>query len=82
MVKTELKHLRNISDELDVYFRMVANTGDWKAPINTTIRITDQKLVARAIEFYTASKAQFYPIDKIHCKVWAPGYRLGPAGDH
>lgn len=74
-------------EQLHNAFKKVANYRDWKAPISRLIKASDLEITLQAIEFYTATKGRVeYRItdengtEVVH--VTAPGYRMGPAGDH
>jgi hypothetical protein len=73
-------------------FDIVSNPQDWKAPIRVIgTRSTWAKLLSltgftqaeilESIEYFTATKATV--TDKgDEIEITAPGYRMGPAGDH
>lgn len=78
------------ADEVREAMERVENKADWKAAIDATIEVVGsdwpQQLakIAFAIEFYTATKAEFTPLGisagKLVVRVQAAGYRAGPAG--
>jgi len=70
---------------LEPVFNRLHDPADWKAPIDAFCRREERAVVARAIEFFTATQARFsepYPASKGWLRVQADGYRRGPAGDH
>jgi hypothetical protein len=70
-------------DELCAAFNLVKNPNHWKDPISGDVKAELKEVVAAAIEFYTATVAEFSPSSfagYVHVK--AAGYRAGPAGDH
>jgi len=67
--------------DLKAAFDLVANSKDWKAPVDAVVPVAMDGVVAAAVEFYTATKASFAVV-KGGLRVSAAGYRAGPAGDH
>jgi hypothetical protein len=80
--------------ELKNAFDLVADAFDWKASIEAYVSSDEVKIVAIAIEHFTATQAKFDYIGIVNdtstrfapgthvLKVRAVGYRSGPAGDH
>lgn len=82
-------------DELNRAFKLVQNEDHWKNPINSVCSSDEVKVVAAAIEYFTATKAHFdylgvsegtgrtrFKAGEHILRVLADGYRRGPAGDH
>lgn len=70
---------------LDKAFAIVADPKDWKAPIDTIIRIEDYYdllIILTAIEHFTATKATYDMVEDRVYHIKSVGYRAGPAGDH
>lgn len=69
--------------ELEAAFKKVQNADHWKNPIDATIPVADVDITAKAIEFFTATKASFFRVGgidgKVRMRVTAPGYYAGPA---
>lgn len=66
--------------DLKSAFLKVANPFDLKGPIEAIIPEKDLNLTAAAIEYYTATQAEFKKIQDGYVRVLSIGYRLGPAG--
>ena len=68
---------------LNPYWDLVAPKTHWKDPIDRICREKDGELIARAIEYFTATEAK---IEKLSgqplIRVRSIGYRAGPAGDN
>jgi hypothetical protein len=69
--------------ELTAAFDKVKNADHWKNPIDATIPVADVDITAKAIEFFTATKASLFRVGgidgKVRMRVTAPGYYAGPA---
>lgn len=75
--------------ELDAMFTRLHQPGDWKAPIDATVRVDgrDMHVITKAVEFFTATIPTITVIaanrdGSSFVRVQAQGYRMGPAGDH
>lgn len=82
-------------NELKEAFDLVKNPVHWKDPIDSVCTTDEVKIIAEAIEYFTATKASFDYLGIVMAreqgrfkagdhlmKVRADGYRKGPAGDH
>jgi len=71
-------------DQLQAVFGLLHNPDDWKAPIDCEVMANDKqkKLIAEAINFMTATDAEFEVLEPSINKyrVTSIGYRNGPAG--
>ena len=70
-------------EQLETAFARVQNKHDWKMPIKTTILIENKeelKLIESAIVHFTATHPRFEFGEANMVKVFADGYRAGPAG--
>jgi hypothetical protein len=69
--------------ELEAAFKKVQNAEHWKNPIDAFIQIDEVNITAKAIQFFTATTAQFFRVTtaggKLKMRVTAPGYYAGPA---
>lgn len=69
--------------ELSAAFDLVKNPIHWKDPINALIPANKREVVCKAIKYFTATKAKFFPTKNPDLlRVKSIGYRNGPAGDH
>jgi len=71
-----------LTEKLKPLFDSICDPKDWKAPIKAYVRDFKRADIAEAIVFYTATEAAFEDAGNGWLKVTAPGYRMGPAGDH
>ncbi len=84
-------------EELETAFDLVKDKEHWKNPIYSYCTSEEIKIIAAAIQYFTATEAKFDYIGKIKVpipnanrfkigdhifKVRAGGYRAGLAGDH
>ena len=73
-------------EQMNKMFSKLQNHRDWKAPIKRFVRESELELALAAIEFFTATKGTVQYWNEYNGEkfayVTAPGYRLGPAGDH
>jgi len=62
-------------------FNRVQNPTNWKKPIYAVVTGSDEdlKIIAEAIEFYTATSATITHLTDDMYRVTAPGYYAGPA---
>lgn len=89
-IKTEIKTATaNLFDleqnTLRKAFDRVANSNDWRAPIDAVVVVLDDaelEDIRDAVEFFTATQATITLVDGRTYRVQADGYRRGPAGDH
>jgi len=65
--------------ELVEAFDMVCDPDDWKGPINARITRDRVRITRAAIEFFTATRAEF-EFGLWDVAVKSIGYRMGPAG--
>ena len=69
------------TEDLEKALDTVCDPKDWKAPIEAVVKNeADQAIIAEAIEFFTATIAEFTKDDNGRLWVVADGYRMGPAG--
>ena len=70
-------------EELKAAFDRVCDSRDWKNPISAIVNAEDKALISDAIEFFTATKAEFRDVVNNDAKLFVQsvGYRMGPAGD-
>jgi len=69
--------------EMNAAFKRVQNPDDWRAPIDSMIRVNcfaEVDLICDAIEFYTATTPQVFQLTNNTVRITAAGYRAGPAG--
>ncbi len=67
--------------QLDWAFHLVADSTDWRAPINARVAQDLVHQVVSAIVFHTAAPVEVLPTDHPGSfRVVSCGYRLGPAG--
>ena len=68
--------------QLKEAFEKVQNKEDWKDEVMGYCSAKDKILIREAVVFFTATEPRFTKIGRNSWRVYAPGYRLGPAGDH
>lgn len=89
---TELDTLNAKRTLLQTAFDVVCDSRDWKAPISIHAEIglwnrlcaqlgITTELVLESVEFFTATQATVTEQNG-EIRITAPGYRMGPAGDH
>jgi hypothetical protein len=63
-------------EEMEGYFNLVKDPGNWKNPIATFFHRSDATpdKIAKAIEYYTGSEAEFEDVGEGWWKVTSPGY--------
>lgn len=66
--------------EMEAIFNKISDSSDWKNKIDSVILASERELATDAIEFYTATKAEFKDLGTKYLRVFATGYRNGPAG--
>jgi hypothetical protein len=68
--------------QLEEAFKKVQNKEHWKNPINAHIPTSELEITRAAILHFTATDMIVGKTNNGLTRVWAKGYRLGPAGDH
>lgn len=66
--------------QLEDAFQKVQSKTSWKDPIDSVVPEKERKVVGSAVEFYTATQAEFTDLRDGLLRVRAIGYRMGPAG--
>lgn len=68
--------------ELTEAFDKVRDRKDWKEPIDAIILAEELGNCLAAIEYFTATVAEYHHFGDGTTRITADGYRAGPAGDH
>ncbi len=69
--------------ELNVAFKRVCRSNDWRAPINKVLReATPEELekIVEAVVFYTGTVPEVRELGNNTFHITAVGYRMGPCG--
>jgi hypothetical protein len=69
-------------DQMAAAFDRVRDHHDWKAPIRSTIHVSERAVVAAAVQWFTGTTAEFVEVPGTPdtLLVEARGQRLGPSG--
>ncbi len=92
MTTIDLATMNAKRDHLKVAFDVVCNPLDWKGSISVSAEIAlwdrlcaqlgiTTEDVVESVAFFTATQATVV-VENGVIRITAPGYRMGPAGDH